>query len=372
MSATLVFLWQVGFRQSSVDYADDGGKLNWHRHLYDTAGIIPLPDAEAFEGNLFWIFHESDIDVYIILAKDTGLQSIEEYALEKMHQLRIGGMNREERGVLLLFDLKQRQLRIEVGYGLEEYLPDAFISYLVHDHGQAYFSSGDFSLGLRLLLDLLHGRIRDAVFGNRFNPTVLEVIQQRHHLSGGAGVSARMTAGGQERAVPKGMLDEADRRRFSPQPTPEAAYQCYLEWLERSVFDPKVELFTANSRDYMDGLAMSKAWFDAIILSEYGRTYKIVSRDDVALQYFIGSPLENPHFFMKNKNGWQMDIAAEVANISKRVGGVYTWDYKGKDDIYTKTFADKLKRIKGYIRIDDGDNRMLPIRGSSGLITKSS
>jgi hypothetical protein len=35
----------------------------------------------------------------------------------------------------------------------------------------------------------------------------------------------------------------------------------------------------------------------------------------------------------------------------------------GRDDIYTKTYVDKPVNIKNYIRIVDGDNRELPIRG---------
>lgn len=57
-----------------------------------------------------------------------------------------------------------------------------------------------------------------------------------------------------------------------------------------------------------------------------------------------------------------MDIQAEVNNTTNRVGGIYTWDYRGRNDIYTKNFADKLIKIKDYIRIARGDNRELPIR----------
>ena len=60
-----------------------------------------------------------------------------------------------------------------------------------------------------------------------------------------------------------------------------------------------------------------------------------------------------------------MDQHAQFNNTQNRVGGVYAWDYSGRDDVYTKTFKDKLINIKNYIRIRGGDNRQLPIRGSS-------
>jgi len=46
------------------------------------------------------------------------------------------------------------------------------------------------------------------------------------------------------------------------------------------------------------------------------------------------------------------------------VGGIYSWDYRGKNDIYTRTFRDKLINIRNYIRIKGGDNRPLPTRSS--------
>ena len=60
-----------------------------------------------------------------------------------------------------------------------------------------------------------------------------------------------------------------------------------------------------------------------------------------------------------------MDIIAEVNNTRNREGGIYTWDHGGGSDIYTKTFMDKLINIKNYVRIIDGDNRELPVIGSS-------
>ena len=60
---------------------------------------------------------------------------------------------------------------------------------------------------------------------------------------------------------------------------------------------------------------------------------------------------------------WRMDMAAEVRDTVERVGGAYTWDYRGTNDEYTHAFADLLTKIQGYRRFKDGDNRALPIRG---------
>jgi hypothetical protein len=50
-----------------------------------------------------------------------------------------------------------------------------------------------------------------------------------------------------------------------------------------------------------------------------------------------------------------------TANVA---GGVYTWTYRGEDDPYTDRFADHLIKIKNYMRLVPGDNRMLPMRNA--------
>ncbi|MFX0200150.1 MAG: TPM domain-containing protein [Candidatus Hodarchaeota archaeon] len=333
------------------------------RHVYDEAGVLSDYDVMKFEEYTNYILRESDIDIRLVFVKNTGNKSIEEYATEKVDELKVGSKSREERGVLLLYDLQKKKLRIEIGYGLEAYFPDVFVSYLVHDHTREFFSNGSITTGLRLMIRMLHHRIREEVLGNTFDPRVIEIIRHKGYLSGGAGVSAVMPKKSRNKAPSSPALSNEERSYYSPQPTPEAVYHKYLEWLIAGKRDPGIEIFTAKSQKYMSSLPMTKAYFHYILIQEYGRKYKICVKNNVALLYFTGDPLVCPHFFKKTDQGWQMDICAEVRNTKNRVGGVYIWDYSGRNDIYTKTFVDKLINIKNYIRIVDGDNRELPIRG---------
>lgn len=334
------------------------------RHIYDEAGILPKYDIQKFEEYTNWIFNESDIDIRFVFVKDIGNNTIDEFAVKKVQELGIGAESQEERGVLLLYDLTGNKLRVEVGYGLEEYFPDAFVGYLVHDHAHDFFSMGDLSKGLRLLIRMLHHRIREEVLGNSFDPRVVETIRHHGYLSGGGGFSTSMPERARDKAKRQRSITEEARQSYSPQPTPQAVYEKYLQWLAVGVYDPRIDIFTPESQSYMASLPMTKAYSHYILMQEYGRNYKIYVRNNVALLYFTDDPLICPHFFRKTGRGWQMDILAEVDNTRNRVGGVYTWDYRGRSDIYTKTFSDKLINIKNYIRIVDGDNREIPIRSS--------
>lgn len=360
----VVFIWKFLIPEAEVRNLVSK-LLPGKRHIYDEAGILPQYDVKKFEEYLNWVFEESDIDIRFVFIKNTADKTIEEIAVEKIQALRIGGENREERGLLLLYDLDGKRLRIEVGYGLEYYFPDSFVGYLVHDHTRDFFSSGDLTTGLRLLIRLLQHRIREEVLGKNFDPRVIEIIRHGGYLSGGAGVTSVMPEIVKTKLRRPILSDEKIRRSYSAQPTPKAAYEKYLEWLAAQNFYPKIGLFTIDTQKHLASFPMTRAYFHYILIQEYGRKYKIAEKNNLAILYFVDDPLVCPHFFIKTPEGWRMDMAAEVNNIRSRVGGIYIWDYRGRNDIYTKNFIDKFVNIKNYIRIVDGDNRELPTRKSS-------
>src|SRR5205085_10284657 len=133
------------------------------RHFYDYVGVVPRIDSSRFDQYMGWIQDESDIDIRIVFLPGLNGRPIEQVATEKMAEMKIGRGTGQERGLLLLFDTRGKRLKVEVGYGLEGHFPDAFVSYLVHDHANALFESGNVTFGLRTLLALLQHRIREAV-----------------------------------------------------------------------------------------------------------------------------------------------------------------------------------------------------------------
>jgi ankyrin repeat protein/uncharacterized membrane protein YgcG len=362
ITALGVWAHQLGFAPWSTRRVQDETRVI---RVHDEARVLPSQDVPRFEGYLKWIFEESDIDVRLVILK--GLQGvpIENATIDWMERLGIGMKGREERGVLILYDLAGQRLRVEIGYGLEGYLPDAFISYLMNDHARLFFASGDVSTGLQLMIRILQMRIRQAVLGEQFDPTVLEAVRRNAPLSGGGGASAAMAIRRGSASYKRSAFGPKERSRYVAQENPEQTYSRYLEWMAAGRFDPTVELFTPKSREYLQGLLMSKAYFDYILMGEHGKRFTTDIRGDLALLYFTNDPFISPHFFRRRDNRWYMDICAEVENTVERVGGVYTWDYRGRDDDFTRTFSDKLVNLQGYIRIAGGDNRELPTRGSA-------
>ena len=292
------------------------------RHVYDRAGVLPAGDIPRFEQYMGFIQRESDVDVRFVFVPGVGARSIEEAATETMDEMKIGGRSGQQRGLLLLFDTAGRRLKVEVDYGLEGYFPDAFVSYLVHEHAKEFFQSGDLSLGLRTLLTLLQHRIREAVLGMDFDPRALPC--EGHARADLCDVSR---------------VARAPRLRSG-----RGALHCGLARLSLPL----------------------PAHGPLPAIHPPGRVRQVPPHRPARLPrllVFTGTPFVSPHFFVKDGEVWRMDMAAEVRDTVERVGGAYTWDYRGTTDEYSKAFEDLLTKIQGYRRFKDGDNRALPIRG---------
>ena len=329
--------------------------------VLDRAGLIPPQDLPRFNEYIGGILRESGVDVRLVLLRGLAGKPIETVTTELMDQLKIGGRAGQERGLLLLYDMGGKRMRVEVGYGLEGWFPDSFVHYLVEDHARMFFSSGDVSLGLRLMLRLVQHRIREAVLGNDFDPRVLPLVQSLAHYSGGAGANATIGLGDHAGDAPAAA--PADPVATSSGNSPTQTYYRYLEWLSRWPPNAQVDLFTPGSRGFLSSLKLSRAYAEFILMGEYGKRFQVVERDDLALLYFTGTPFVSPHFFVRQDGRWRMDLVAEVRDTRERVGGEYTWDYRGKDDSYTRTFGDLLTTLNGVRRFRDGDNRPLVVHG---------
>jgi uncharacterized protein len=69
------------------------------------------------------LYDKTGSEAAVVVIDTTGDESIEEYANGLFREWGIGNKQKNN-GVLLLVAVKDRKMRIEVGYGLEGILPD--------------------------------------------------------------------------------------------------------------------------------------------------------------------------------------------------------------------------------------------------------
>lgn len=133
-------------------------------YVNDFAGVI---DADS-KGKMT-VFSErlakegkAEIAVVTIQSmQEFGFANIEEAAVKLFEEWGIGKKGKDN-GVLILASMKERKIRIEVGYGLEEKVPDGRAGDIIRNGIAPYFKSQRYGEGLYKGLLLLSEAIEGA------------------------------------------------------------------------------------------------------------------------------------------------------------------------------------------------------------------
>jgi len=75
-------------------------------------------------------------------------EAIEDFSIKIAHEKWRLGQKGKDNGVLFLVALQDREYRIEVGYGLEDVIPDSLAGSIGRSYLVPYFRKGDYSTGI--------------------------------------------------------------------------------------------------------------------------------------------------------------------------------------------------------------------------------
>ncbi|MEW5814707.1 MAG: TPM domain-containing protein [Spirochaetota bacterium] len=116
-------------------------------YINDFAGVISAQDKVSMEQIAEKIEQAAGIEIAVAAVPSISPLTIEDYSLELASRWGIGKKGNDN-GILILLALKERKLRIEVGYGLEGDLPDGLAGEIMDKSMVPYFKEGDYSTGL--------------------------------------------------------------------------------------------------------------------------------------------------------------------------------------------------------------------------------
>ncbi len=127
--------------------------------------------------NKLQVFEDSlKNQVVVLIVSTTGSESIEEYSIRVAEEWKIGRKEHDD-GVILLVVRNDRELRIEVGYGLEAILTDVVSSYIINDYIVPEFKNGNFyggiNKGVEQITGILSGQIDTELYS--FNKLPINV-----------------------------------------------------------------------------------------------------------------------------------------------------------------------------------------------------
>jgi uncharacterized protein len=159
------------------------------RPVNDFADVID-PQSEAALDSLIRALQQASGDVVVVAAVETiaPYGDIREYAVEMFENRGRGiGQKGKDNGLLILLAVRDRRVRVEVGYDLEEFITDGFAGEVSREAMAPEFRSGRYGPGLLAGATRIVDRIAE-----RRNVTLQGVRREtrpaRNEGEGGGGV----------------------------------------------------------------------------------------------------------------------------------------------------------------------------------------
>jgi uncharacterized protein len=105
----------------------------------------------------------------IALFRSLEGESLEDYSVRLAERWRVGQKGLDN-GVILLVFLRDRQIRLEVGYGLEPVIPDAVAAQIIRDVIAPRFREDRYAAGLEGAVHEVYGRVSPGTSRPRPGP----------------------------------------------------------------------------------------------------------------------------------------------------------------------------------------------------------
>jgi len=124
----------------------------------DYAGVLSAADRARLEQQLTERERATGAQMVIAIFPSLEGESLEDVSIRLAERWKVGRKG-VDNGVILLAFLKERKLRIEVGYGLEPVITDAVASAMIRDVIAPRFREGRYTAGLEAAVNEVFARI---------------------------------------------------------------------------------------------------------------------------------------------------------------------------------------------------------------------
>lgn len=130
----------------------------------DRAGALSAEENAALAQALVRFKETTGPQFQLLILPSLEGEALEDLSIKITDRWKLGDAKRDD-GLLMLVALKERQIRIEVGQGLEGAIPDVIAGRVIREVITPYFKSGDLSGGVRAGLMVLAKRAGGSLEG---------------------------------------------------------------------------------------------------------------------------------------------------------------------------------------------------------------
>ncbi len=144
------------------DLLDRLGRERPQTRVIDKAGVFAEQERQELNARLEEFDRKTTVEIATVVLPDIGGGDIDDFSV---HLFKLWGIGKKDKsnGVLLLAAIKERKVRIEVGYGLEPVLPDAVCGRIIDEAILPAFREQKLAEGLacgaQRVMDRISGQI---------------------------------------------------------------------------------------------------------------------------------------------------------------------------------------------------------------------
>ncbi len=128
-------------------------------YVNDFAGMFSFSFRQSLEQELVAFEKETTAEIAVVTIDSLEGGNLEDYAVRLFEDWQIGKKDKDN-GLLLLIAEKEREIRIEVGYGLEPVITDGRAGRIIREQMQPAFREGNYEEGVRLAVSQIEEYIQ--------------------------------------------------------------------------------------------------------------------------------------------------------------------------------------------------------------------
>ena len=125
----------------------------------DKAGVVPPTEADLLNAKLRQFEQDSGAQFIIYVFPSLENESLEDFTIRAVERWKVG-QKKYDNGLVLFVFVAEKKVRIEVGYGLEGSMTDAFSSRVIRDQIAPAFQHGQYGRGLNAAADVIIKKIK--------------------------------------------------------------------------------------------------------------------------------------------------------------------------------------------------------------------
>lgn len=286
--------------------------------IFDYVGLME-DVTESTTSYLENIRDRYQIEILIaVLPSLKNQYTVNQAAVEMFSNWKIG-KDYQSRGILLLLVDDVKEVKLEVGFELEDVFTDMFTGFIEDLQLQPRYSAGELEIGLIALMEELEARSQ-VKFNGGYTRADIQAMDARY-LSQGAG--ARRNLDDYKTEVE---FSGTVNRDYPAGRTPKEAWQTMIQRWRDKEKDPYVEVFTPLARlAYRDYTNMSDSHYGKEFRTYNNKTYEILMDGDYAVVYFGKKKGwdNSPFLLCRTREGWQFDLVHQRRFI--RMGPAPSW-----------------------------------------------